>query len=176
MNPRYIPLIIAIALPLVFLIALTIAIYLPKAGIKPQYDFIYTSESPAWNSITYRYDINNGKIAPQIEIPDDVADLGEYSEPTYPTLYRYNVADDTAKVITLEEAQQLRLEAGPSSPDGYTVTYNYGHNGIFELFGSSNSNSGYFITKGAAQKKLPGIVSTDYWRGAIEVEGWVVNE
>jgi hypothetical protein len=176
MNPRYIPVAIAIALPFLFLIALTIAIYLPNIGIKPAHDFIYTSELPArFDGFTHHYEVVDNQIASRVVIPEDVADVEPYLDPTYPILYRYDIETNTAKVITLEEAQALTVEPGPSSPDGYTVTFEYGHNGIFELFGSSGSDSGYVIMKGNGKKMLPGITMNDYWRGSIEVVGWVIN-
>lgn len=177
MNLRYIPVVIAIALPFLFLAALSVVIYLPNIGIKPAHDFIYTSEPAArFDGFTHHYEVVDNQIVSRVVIPEDIrTDVEPFLNPVYPTLYRYDIETNTAKVITLEEAQALSIEPGPSSPDGYTVTFEYSHNGIFELFGSGGPDNGYIIMKGNGKKALPGITMHDYWRGSVEVIGWVIN-
>jgi hypothetical protein len=55
------------------------------------------------------------------------------------------------------------------------VTYEYGHDGIFELFGSRNDNDGYFISKGNGKKKINGLSSDQYSRYGrwFNLIGWI---
>jgi hypothetical protein len=91
-----------------------------------------------------------------------------------PKLYYYSVTENTSREISLEDAQKLILVAGPSSPDGYNVKYEYNNDGIFELFGGSR-DSGYVITKGAGRKNLSGMDTIENYYGGEEflLIGWV---
>ena len=88
----------------------------------------------------------------------------------------YDIKNNSSHQITLEEASKYSLDPGPSSPDGYNVDYNYGHNGIFEIFGSNKNNNNYYISKGKAKKILIGLSfnqSYYYNNGAFNLIGWV---
>jgi hypothetical protein len=101
-----------------------------------------------------------------VSIPDDVVMVDA------PKLYLYSVREEASREISFEDTQILEWVAGPASPDGYTVTYEYNDNGIFGLFGSE-TNSGYVISKGAARKNLPGITSNNYYYGGgFQLIGW----
>ena len=57
---------------------------------------------------------------------------------------------------------------------GYTVAYDYSHDGIFELFGSNSNNNGLFISKGTGKKKLGGLAGNRYWHSSnFKLIGWV---
>lgn len=173
-----IPLIIGIALPIVLIGIVSLFIFIPKASVNPSHNFIYTLE----NESGYRYDqlykntysLKGEKIALE-QLPALPPEYKDYSyKGETPTLYLYNVEAETSTEITFEEAQKLSLVPGPSSPDGYTVSYDYGHNGVFELFGSNNENTGYFISKGTAKKKLTAFAVSEYYgMGSFRLIGWI---
>ncbi len=182
MKIKNLPLIIGIALPLVFIIIISIVIYAPSLFIKPKHNFIYTTNtySNSYNQFVY-YKVENNRITTETTSapkPGQVVTVYEnnVNPEGLPPLYLYDVKNDTSRQITLEEAQKFIVEAGPSSPDGYTIQYDYSHDGIFELFGSSRNNQGQYITKGNGRKKLSGLGGDAYgyrYDYNFRLVGWV---
>jgi hypothetical protein len=180
---QHLPLIVGISLPFVLIVIVLVAVFLPNMFVNPQYNFVYSNYSHDRyyyeNAFKNYYELENGKI-----VLKPVVNLAEI-EKNYPNrilldapeLFLYDVKNDAARKISLEEANALNLVSGPTSPDGYTVSYRYGHNGIFEIFGSDNDNRGFFISKGNASKKLPALTNFDgryYYSDAnFGVLGWV---
>lgn len=162
---KNVPLIIAIALPFVFVGILSLAVLIPRAEINPQHDFIFTTEITAdpyygspYNFIfEHQYQVQNGKIV-ATPLPQVTFNKTETTQPLQtkfaPTLYYYDIDMQTVKELSFEDAQSLNVEAGPSSPDGYSVYYEYGSGNIFDVFGVSSSEYGYVIGTGEASKKL----------------------
>lgn len=161
---------VGVALPLVFVAALSVAIFLPALFVNPGYDFLYIESIPTHrynNAVYYQntYIVENGHIALK-PIPlrnEEVVKLEER-----PTLYRYDVQTDTSHEITFEKARNFTLDPGPSSPDNYTMRHHSGNYDFFSIFGSQNDN-GYFISKDSMKKKLNGLSS----RRNIELIGWI---
>lgn len=186
MNTKHIPLIAAIALPILFIIVLALTISLPSSRIKPEFDFVYVDVTERYNDPYYvdvqyknRYVVTDGKItlSPIKLAPSPYKDISlsyEIEIVEAPTLYFYDVEENTSREISLEEAQKLSVDAGPASPDGYQIKFEYGNDGIFELFGS-NDRTGYFITKGNGKKSLSGFDSSYgyYSSDDIELVGWI---
>lgn len=190
MLKKNLPLIVALALPVVFIGILALVVLLPSARLNPRNDFVYVNYEEAnskgnrYVPVVYRneYRVEGEKL---VRVPlaaganrgaadNSIAMPG--SEVEYvdaPTLYHYSVTDDVTHEISFEDAQKLALTAGPSSPDGFIVKYEYNSDGIFELFGS-DGGSGYVLIKGSARKSLPGMSNAnDYYYGGFELIGWV---
>jgi hypothetical protein len=175
---KNLPLIIGIALPILFILVISLVIFLPSMSIKPAHNFLYTNENPN----NYGYD-NRYKNTYEV---DSVGHIGlisvpvrnnPYNEPIVykgdtPPLYLYDVQADTTRQVSLDEANAMQYVRGPSSPDGYTVTYSRSNDGILEIFGSSR-DEGYMITKGNGQKRLSGLQTTQYYYGDLNLVGWV---
>jgi hypothetical protein len=197
MIKKHLPLVVAIALPIIFIGILALVIMLPSMRISPQHDFLYIdlqessvgSRAYPYVNIQYQntYKVVDGKLTMQPIgglqsdgsriMPDGSkafpyeGENVEYVEA--PTLYYYSVTENTSREISFADAQQLPLSAGPSSPDGYTVKYEYNSDGIFELFGSDN-NSGHVIMKGNGRKMLTGMPTSEYYYGDnFTLIGWV---
>jgi hypothetical protein len=176
MKKKNLPLIIGISLPVIFIIVISVVIFTPSFFIKPQYNFIYSTESPYYSydqGYKNTYIVENNHIATQaLPVPTDNR-IYAYKGDS-PTLYLYDVKNNSSHQITLDEAKNYFLDPGPSSPDGYIVRYEYSHNGIFELFGSNQNGSGYFIEKNNGKKELPGLMNSDqYYQGNFKLIGWV---
>lgn len=183
MNTKHMPLIVAITLPVIFVLILALVTLVPNMSIKPQHDFIYTipdekSYDYGYDLVRYKnsYDLKDGKIVlkpiSSAPVPRDKA-LSEVVYENAPLIYYYDIQNQTSREITFKEAQELTLQKGPSSPDGYTISYDTNHEGIFELFGSEN-DANYVITKGKGKKTLSGIVFDEmYYRADLNIIGWI---
>ena len=181
---KHTPLIIGISLPIIFILVISIVIFGPAFFVKPQYDFIYTTESDrySYNQQEYKntYDIKDGHIVLEPveyqKIKENDTYYDQIKQKHAPVLYVYNMKTNSSHEISFADAQKLSLDPGPSSPDGYTVSYQYNHDGIFELFGSSGQSNGYFISKDNGKKKLNALVADEYWgQGSFKLIGWINN-
>ncbi len=183
MNTKHMPLIVAIALPITFVIILALVILLPNTQIKPSHDFIYTTATndqygyyDGRSQYKNTYDLKEDKITLKPLIIPTVSKDPYMTAIAYenaPPIYYYDIENQTSKEISLEEAQKLSLIKGPSSPDGYSISYSTSHEGIFELFGSNNSTS-FVITKGRGSKVLNGVVGYEnYYRMDLNIIGWI---
>ncbi len=174
MNMKNLPLMVGIALPLLLIGGISLVIFGPSLSVKPVHDFIYTSDDDYYSyarDYQNSYRVVGGRITLEAVQPQ----LGYTPAKTAPPLYLYDVQTDTAHQITFEDALRYTLDPGPSSPDGYSITYQYGHDGIFELFGSSNEDNGYVISKGNGAKRLPGITGNGRYSydGRFKLIGWI---
>lgn len=168
------PLIVGIALPLAFIAVISAIVYLPSNFVNPKHNFIYTEN--AYGAYKNDVVVVGDKIA--IRPSDYVKSMNGIDDLDYlennPKIYLYDFSNESSHEITLEEAQQYLVERGPSSPDGYTIEMSYGHNGIFELFGSYDNNSGHFISsKDGSKKKLNGIATNVGYYGDLNVVAWI---
>lgn len=169
------PLVVGIALPLLIVLALVIAVFIPSALADPEYDFLFTNEGYNYNRV-YRstYEVSDSRIA----LKSVTLHLGEYDNRVIeekPTIFRYSADTETVHEISFAEAETLSLDPGPSSPDGYIVEYGYNRGGGFFPFYDSGGSSGYYVTKGGARKKIPSIPSQGgyYGNGQLTFIGWV---
>jgi len=173
MKNKNLPLIIGIALPILFIVVLSVVIFAPSLFVNPAHNFIYSSGDGYYGDDYYQntYKVVSGRIVLDPVPPRYATDVKRKEAPP---LYLYDVTTDSSHQITLAEAAQYAVEAGPSSPDGYTVSYDYGHNGIFELFGSDSSNRGYFVSKDSKKRKLNGLTTADRYSGSgFKLIGWI---
>ncbi len=173
---KNLPIIIGIALPLVFILVISIIIFLPTASINPEHNFIYSNESTYYapNQYSTTYSVSNsGKIVATQNVIEKIDGVPVYKAIT-PVLYIYDVKNDSSHQLSFEEANKYNLDPGPTSVDGYLIEYRYNNDGIFELFGSNPDQNGYFITKGNGQKKLAGLARDQYYGpGNFKFIGWI---
>lgn len=181
---KNLPLIIGLALPIIFIIVISAFLFIPSANLHPAYNFIYTNDNYGYYNNVYKNSlkvVNNKLVAESLLdslLEPAATNYPGYVAPApkgeYPPIYSYDTKTESSHQISFEEAQKLTLDPGPSSPDGYTVKYEYGNDGIFELFGSNSNQSGYFISKGAGKKKLNGMDTNNrYNSGYFQLVGWV---
>lgn len=171
---KNLPLIVGIALPLAFILVIVGVLYIPRLSITPAHDFLYTTGEAYYDYGPYRntYDVKDGKLITEAVTPRE----GQQFRADAPDIYRYDVEAKTSTQIEASEAVKLKLAPGPSSPDGYSVEYRYSHDGVFELFGGGSDNGGYYVTKGGAGKRLPGVsVSGRGWSNDVRVIGWIIE-
>lgn len=179
MKRQHLPLIIGIALPIVFIIIISIVIYTPNLGVHPEHNFVYTNENSYPYDSRYKnsYTVKNNRI---VEVSNNLPTStypGGYLPviKDVPDLYLYDVKNNTSHQISFEEAQNYVVDAGPSSPDGYTVQYEGGYGSIFDLFGDSRGDMGYYIEKDRGKKRLVGMQTNDRYsyQYNFKLLGWV---
>ncbi len=172
MKNQYLPLIVGVSLPLILILAISIVIFTPSLLVNPKHNFIYTTSSAYYPyNYEYRntYKVENDRLVLEAVPPrENITQTKDL-----PTLYVYDVRSDSAHQITFEEAQDYSIDLGPSSPDGYTLIYQYGNNGIFELLGSGNDNRGYFISRSNGKRKLNGLAGDGWNSSNFKLIGWI---
>ena len=174
MRTKNLPLIVGISLPIIFVIAISIVVFISYLSIRPQYDFLYSFDSNAYygyDGYKDTYAVENGAIV--------LKALAVAQNQTYkgdaPTLYLYDVKTNSSHEVSFNDAQGYSLDTGPSSPDGYMIKYEYENGGVLDLFGSSGNDGGYFVEKGDAKKRLPGIADANNinYQGDFNLIGWI---
>ena len=171
---KHIPLIVGISLPVLFIIIMSIVIFAPSLFVKPQYNFIYSNFNESfypYNFYKNTFEVKGNHIVLKA-IPENP---NRTSVGDIPTLYLYDVKASSSHQITLDEAKGYSVDAGPSSPDGYTVQYEYNYNRGFFPFGGGGSDSGYFVEKDGVKKKLSGLSGNNGYpyEGGLKVVGWI---
>ncbi|OGY21875.1 MAG: hypothetical protein A2126_00655 [Candidatus Woykebacteria bacterium GWB1_45_5] len=155
------PLIVGVGLPILLIVYVAISYYLSAFFVKPQYDFIYTSDS----SYDYNLKVVGGTIT------EDSVDYN-YSNTSNrykaaPSTYYYDAQTDRSRSITLSEAQSYTIDPSTKSPDGYTVE-RASSGGIF----GGGYENGYYLKGHGFSKKIN--ISADRYN--FRFLGWVVNE
>lgn len=194
MKKENLPVIVAVALPILLVVCIAILAMLPNLGPKPQYDFLFTQS----NSRAY-YPSNGGceVFANYFAIENvdgqeklvkkpytvSVFDKPDFAEPCtgYPQiadrdvadLFIYHMENGTTRAITFEEASQLVVRGKLISPDGYTVAKRYMNRGILDIFGGNNS--GIYASKKNRHTKLEidQFSQTNYYDRDFVFIGWV---
>jgi hypothetical protein len=178
MKNKNLPLVVGIALPLVFILIISVVIFAPSFFITPHYNFLYSVDENyyAYGPSGYQ----NGYIVTGDHLNLEAYPVVKNGVPQVyrgekPPLYLYDVKTDSSHQVSFDDAKNYTVDPGPSSPDGYTVKYEYSNEGIFGLFGSSGNNYGYFVEKDNGKKKLNGIAATDRYsyQGNFKFIGWV---
>jgi hypothetical protein len=130
MNTKHLPLIVAIALPIIFIITLAITLSIPASKIKPEFNFIYTDISQEYyknyNMVQYKnmYDIKDKKLVlvPIISQKEDIYNKTQIEYKNAPTLYHYDVKTNITKEVTFEEMQKKGIKS-PNNNDSLMMTY-----------------------------------------------------
>jgi len=178
---QHIPIIIGITLPIVLVIAVAIAVWIPRLTADPQYDFVYVYDGTRGpSSECMNYFIDDGELIKQtFDMNDErtraVAGLSSntvcYSADAQ--LYRYDVSKQVSKRISVEGAQQLDLDDGRVSSDGYRLVRDVNRGGIFEIFGRSSNLSNWYLQKNSVRISLNIEHKLPYRR--MDFLGWITN-
>lgn len=150
MNPIFskknLPLLAALAIPLLMVLGLVAAVYLPSLGKSPNYNFLYVSGSgvayPGYQD--YVYLVKDGRLAKQAQTPNDFPYYKAQAAETQ--LYVYDVKAGSSREISYEDAAKLSLDPTNESPDGYQVARG-GYAGGF-LFFDGRSDYEHWYLKG----------------------------
>ncbi|MEX1027565.1 MAG: hypothetical protein WD049_06095 [Candidatus Paceibacterota bacterium] len=166
-------LVIVLALPVLLILGILVSIYVPRLfAPEPQYDFLYGVRSDLPHTLcTIEYAVEGGGLVETLR--SDRCDEGQ--DPTASrTLYRYRVGDFSSERVSVEEARLLTLDPH-TAPDGYRVTREYGHRGIFEVFGS-RSGSEWYLVRDGVRRSIELASSDRYYSSDVVFYGWIIQD
>ncbi len=182
-RSQKITLILGFAIPVLAIIGVALAIYIPRAtATPPHYDFVYTSNNYRYRGNTeVWFEVHNGVLIAQERVidgsyPEKIKNPASPPESVLPALYLYDVETATSKEVTLTEAQSLHLSQAVLAPDGYRIERGGGGGGMFPFYFESSNYEDVYLSKGSYAVKID-IASTlvhDYF--AFEFLGWVIPE
>jgi hypothetical protein len=193
MKKENIPVIIAVALPVLVILLVALFAYLPSAGQRPSDNFVYVERSnqyyPTQGDCTVYasyYEVDDSGalrklpyVASVLSSEKTVNPCGSYGSQEIlkdaPDLYLYDSKTDSSSKISYADASSLTYFPDRTSPEGYTVDFRYARNsGIFDLFGAGDS-SGVFANKKNVHVKLSVGTSEDLYYNANNFKfiGWV---
>ncbi|MFA6549985.1 MAG: hypothetical protein WCT36_01350 [Candidatus Gracilibacteria bacterium] len=135
------PLIAAIAIPILMIIFVAVAIYVPGLFKHPTYSFLYAEGYTGGV-----YEVKNGTIAKVIY---DEKTQNYYKNREDVKLYLYDVAKDQAREISFEDATKLSLDTNRIALDGFTIEQGR-HTRMFD----SNDRRNLFAINGSVSKEL----------------------
>lgn len=180
MNKSHLPLIGAIAIPLVLIAIMSLSVYLPNPKIKPEHDFIYaTSDSYVYFNDSYdkHYNVQDERIILTTPSPKPSPD---YSVNPKPIFYRYNVKTGVSRKLSSQDLNELKIDDQPVSVDGYQVLKNrqtYDSSlmllPFFLINDESNQQNIAFIKSSNGSKKIHLISNTPNYSDNFRFIGWV---
>lgn len=111
MKTKHLPLIVGISLPIIFIVIISIVIFTPSLFIKPQHNFVYTTEDSyyAYNQEYQNiYKVENGRIVLEPVPPRENIVQTKIS----PTLYLYDVKTNSSIKLLLKKYKIISLIQG----------------------------------------------------------------
>ncbi len=168
-NKKNLPLIIALSLPIIMIIVLAAAIYLPGVNKKPAHNFLYaTGGNTYYGQLKYTV---SGEYLKENRVPPNPNDPYYKGVDQITNLYLYDVEKDSSTELTFDQASKYRLDPSTISDDGYKVERG-NSNGDF-IFGSGGGDyNSWFIKGHNRSKKLKLNVSTANYYD-VQFLGWV---
>lgn len=176
-DKKSIPLILALAIPVLMIVLVAGFIYFPGLGQKPKYNFLYMTGN---NSYYYdysrqEYQVSGGHLVYSPQPAPAVPNQPNYVKPdnAQPRFYIYDVAKDVATEVTFQQAQSYQLDSSNSSPDGYIIQQgNYG-GGDFIFGGGGGDYNSWFIKGHNRSRKLNLKLTGSYNYYNFQFLGWI---
>lgn len=169
-QKKNVPLILALSIPVVMIVLTTLSIYVPSLFVKPTTDFIYSVGGSYCNETQYL--VRGEKI---VETQNKLPENNTCTNVPPMRLFYYDVKQDAARELSLEEARRFIVVDTAKSWDGFEVVSGGRGDGIF--FSGYSSYGDRFLQKGAFSRKLNlrGLGSSSYYYD-FRFMGWVKGE
>ncbi|MFA5802542.1 MAG: hypothetical protein WC911_08725 [Thermoleophilia bacterium] len=163
---KNISLILGISIPILMIVFVAAAIYLPGFFIHPQYNFLYSTSSDYYGG--QEFTIENGKLVKgEVKRPDGQKTTGETK------LFIHDVISEQNREVSLEEARSLELDPYHKSLDGFEVVHE-GSGDSFLPFGhSSGDYCSRYLSGHNMSRKLELQLSSSSSCGNFRFIGWV---
>ena len=173
-TKQNLPLVFALAIPILMILGIAGVVYIPNLTSKPQYNFLYMTGDGAgysyYNS-EYEYLVQDGHLKKYYRksFPEN---SGLYANKSEVQIYLYNMQTKQSKELNFEEASRFNLDTANLSPDGYQVVRGGGGADILFFGGRSDYNS-WFLQGHNHSKKLDLKLSGNYYSSNFKFLGWV---
>lgn len=163
---KHIPLILALAIPILMIIFVAASIYLPGIFFKPKYDFIYLVGDSYYSQ---EYGEKNNKLVYNPKLRD------YYSPPTETKIFYYDINQNKSREISFAEAQILNLDSNSQSPDGFQIVYGSSESGVFPFFFYTNRDyNSRYIQGHNVSRKLNINLARNYY-DQFQFIGWIIR-
>lgn len=166
-----IPLIIGLSIPVIMVMVIAGAIYLPSLFIHvdpPKYSFMYMSNNTYDG---YRYSVKDSHLA-----REEVKTKNNYTPPNTQAahIFIYNVKTHENKELSFEEASVIPLNTHIVSPDGFKIENGHRSYGMFPFYSRSNYYTRY-ITKEHYSEKINLTSSNTNYYYNFRFLGWLTK-
>lgn len=172
-RSKDIALIIGLAIPVVMILFVAAAVYLPRlfSSVEPpQYDFLYMVGSPYGDE---RYVVVDGRLEVQkVDPPGYTPPGADWAR----KLYVHHVDSNASEPITFDEAINLTLDSSPRSPDGFEIVHGRRSEFFFPIVSSTDYRTRYLQQDGWSRKLDLEIGSDSGYAGMFSLLGWIVEE
>lgn len=184
MKKENISLIVGLALPVILVVLIAGALWIPRASADPQYDFVYlvdgnhyVDECTVFTIIDGTFVIKDKVVRPSPEKYTEIDRLFQQQKcfTDDVVFYVHDVSENVSKEISLEELQKIKLDDARVSPDGFTLMGRYRDNGIFDIFGGRGGYETYLEKDGV--RLVMNIVGYEgyYFEGEV-FHAWISKE
>ena len=167
-KKKNIPLIVALSIPVLMIVLISISIYAPALFIKkPTVNFIYSTEGDY--CYQNRYLVKAGKIVEnEMKKPEDNNSCRNYRKAR---LFYYDVQHNMSREISMDEAAKFTVDESIKSTDGFEVVSGSGSSDIFFFSGDYDK----YLKKGAYIRRLNIVRPIDSYYD-FKFIGWVKGE
>jgi hypothetical protein len=162
----------ALVIPLLMIVSIIGIIYIPGLFTQPHYNFLYVTNNTYYG--TPQYSVSNGKIIKNIISSEDQV-VNHWCMQKDMQIYLYDINTQSAKNISLEEAQRLTLDPSETSPDGFVIKSNGDYNSSPLPFFGGGSNSKDFYLRGHGVTKKLHISLDNYCYNNLPFLGWIIE-
>ncbi len=187
---KNIALILAFALPVLFIIIVAVVNYLPSLSIGTEYNFVYVTCDNSIggyygcdNYLRNRYVVENNKlVVREVVIPENIdtkASVSMDEASNYTTrIFMHNTKKNESREITVAEAQGFNLSELLTSPDGVSFSNGYDYGVDTPFFYSSRSMYNYYLMQGGNRRKINLISGGDqyYYNSNLQFVGWIIPD
>jgi hypothetical protein len=162
---------IAIALPIVMVVAVALSIYLPTRHQNYQGQFLYTASDGSYYGLQ-EYTVANEHVAYKPLTEEQLKFSGGRRGTTH--LYLHDISTNESNEVSFEQATQLTLDNARKSQTGLTIEYGTRDHGFMPLlFGSGTDFGALYVAGDRGSKKLNLKAPPYPYYGGFNFLGWV---
>lgn len=176
---EHVPLIIALVLPLLFIIGVVVFSGVTGA-VHTAYDALYVrcpQQNGMWRPCAIHTDaayvVNGERITRRVVPPQQSASPQEKPIAfVIPKLYRFNTDTHASTLLTDEALAVLPVVGIDEAPDGTRLVYSYGNGGDIFPFVFGSRRAGFFLVQGSHRERVT--FTDDIYAGTenVEIIGW----
>ena len=168
---KKLPFALGLLLPIILVIFVALLSFLPKHLIRPQYNFLYATGDYFYSPV--QYIVKDNHVLMQVRSGQIKSHNNAFSAPEQ--IYYYDVKQNKAIPITLNQAQKYTLDPHIVSPDGFRIVYGSSETAFFPLFlYTGNDRSIRFLAKQSYRLRLNLKLIGQFYDNFYFL-GWITN-